>query len=81
MKHTKVLLLSVVALALISLMLSKVKPVPKGDDRIWNDYLKAEAPILVTGSGTKDTIFLTKMTQRRKGREVGNKGLCCARQL
>ena len=52
-RRTKISLLAF-ALVFIPIMLMKVKPMPKGDDRVWKEYLKAEAPILVPGSGTKE---------------------------
>ena len=52
-KRTKISLLGF-ALVFIPIMLMKVKPVPKRDDRVWKEYVKAEAPILVPGSGTEE---------------------------
>ena len=50
-RHTKAF---GVVLVFVPLMLIKTKPITKDDDRVWQQYLKAEAPILVPGSGTAE---------------------------
>lgn len=41
-------------LVFVPLLMIKVEPLMKSDDRVWQAYLEAEAPILLSGSGTAE---------------------------